>query len=81
MTIINRVGKPSRKRIVKTIIMNSIKTVEILSKDEEYYNGRKLTIQFQHKKNLIMFLKYKAASFFYNSVPAVGICINYSNFA
>lgn len=32
-------------------------------------------------KNLIMFLKYKAASFLYNSVPAVGIRINYSSFA
>lgn len=35
MTIINKVGKPSRNRIVKTTIKNSIKTVEILSKDEE----------------------------------------------
>lgn len=45
MTIINRVGKPSGKRIVK---------------DEEYYNGRILITQFQHtQKNLIMLLKYK----------------------
>lgn len=40
-----------------------------------------LLYNFNTKKNLIMFLKYKAASFLYNSVPAVGICINYSNFA
>lgn len=69
----NRVKKSSKKkRIMKTIIKNIRKTIEIFSKNEDYYNGSNLIIQFQQKKNLIIFLKYKEASLFSKSAPAWG---------
>lgn len=48
----NRVKKSSKKkkRIMKTIIKNIRKTIEIFSKNEDYYNGSNLIIQFQQKK-------------------------------
>lgn len=35
---------------MKTIIKNIRKTIEIFSKNEDYYNGSNLIIQFQQKK-------------------------------
>lgn len=58
MTIINRVGKPSGKRIVK---------------DEEYYNGRILITQFQHtQKKSDYVTKIQRSSLLYKSLPAGG---------